>query len=241
MSGSSTIGWADASWNPTTGCSKVSPGCDNCYAEIAAKKLHGIGFKEYEYTFDVKTHPHKLFQPLLWKKPKRILVNSMGDLFHPAVPDSFIQDVFVIMKQASQHTFILSTKYTERLQDISKKLEWSENIWAGTSIENQEFTWRLDQLKTIPAKHRFVLFEPLIGKIEHVDLDKIEWVIVGGESAKHAREMRPEWVRPIRNMCIEQEIAFFFSKWDKKNIKEYGKTFDGLLWHQFPKSIKTGV
>lgn len=238
MSGTSTIGWADASWNPTTGCSKVSPGCDNCYAETAAKKLHGIGFKEYEHTFDVKTHYHKLSQPLLWKKPKRILVNSMGDLCHPLVPEMFIQDAFGIMKQASQHIFIFSTKYTERLQDISRKLEWPENIWAGTSIENQDFTWRIEQLKTISAHHYFVLFEPLIGKIEHINLDKIEWIIVGGESAKRAREMKLDWVRSIRNMCIEREIAFFFSKWDKKNVKEYGKTLDGLAWKQFPKTMK---
>lgn len=238
MSGSSKIGWADASWNPTTGCSKVSPGCDYCYAETTAKKLHGVGFKEYEDTFGVKTHHHKLSQPLLWKKSKKILVNSMGDLFHPAVPDSFIIDVFKIMGKAPHHVFLLLTKFTERMQDISSKLDWTDNIWAGVSVEDQNYTWRITHLKNIQAKHRFVVFEPLIGPIDNLKINKIEWIIVGGESAKYAREMKLEWVRNIRNTCIDTNTPFYFSKWDKKNIKEYGKTLDGLIWNQFPEPME---
>ncbi|MYL85228.1 DUF5131 family protein [Desulfovibrio aerotolerans] len=235
MSSISKIGWTDASWNPTTGCTQTSPGCKNCYAETTAKKLHGIGFKEYDEIFSVKTHLHKLYQPLNWKKGKRILVNSMGDLLHPAVPDQFIYDVFGVMNQATQHTFQLLTKYSDRLVDLSARVLWSNNIWAGVSVENQDYCWRISHLKTLGAKHRFIAFEPLIGPISDPDFNNIDWVIIGGESAKYAREMKIDWVRTIRDACVKSNVPFHFARWDKQNAKRLGRTLDGVLWDQIPK------
>ena len=235
MSSMSKIGWTDASWNPTTGCTKISPGCASCYAETTAKKLHGIGFKEYSTVFEVVTHQHKLYQPLNWKKGKRILVNSMGDLFHPEVPDAFIMDVFGVMNQAGHHTFQLLTKYSERMLDLSTAMSWTENIWAGVSVENQDYCWRIEHLQATSAKHKFVVFEPLVGPIENVKLNQIEWVIVGGESAKHSREMKIDWVRAIKDICVASNIPFYFARWDKMNAKRFGRTVDGILWDQLPK------
>ncbi|WP_428563618.1 MAG: DUF5131 family protein [Solidesulfovibrio sp. DCME] len=232
MSSISKISWTDASWNPTTGCTKISLGCDNCYAESTARKLHGIGFKEYEDVFSVKTHQHKLYQPLNWKKSKKILVNSMGDLFHPEVPLSFIVDVFSVMNQASQHTFQLLTKYADRMVEIALDLKWSDNIWAGVSVENQDYVWRIDKLREVPAAHRFVVFEPLIGPITEFDLAQIHWVIVGGETAKNSRLMDIGWVRTIRDVCTNQNIPFYFSKWDKVNAKRFGRTLDGIVYNE---------
>ena len=234
MSSVSKIDWTEASWNPTTGCTKTSPGCDNCYAESTAKKLHGIGFKEYEDIFKVKTHQHKLYQPLNWSKPKKILVNSMGDLFHRDVPVSFIADVFGVMNQASQHTFQLLTKYVDRMIEIAPNLKWSDNILAGVSVENQSYMWRIEKLKTIPCKYRFIVFEPLIGPVEKLDLNQIHWVVVGGETAKKSRTMDIGWVRTIRDVCANQRIPFYFSKWDKINAKRFGRTVDGIVHNEFP-------
>lgn len=234
MSSVSKIDWTEASWNPTTGCTKISPGCDNCYAELTARKLHSIGFKEYVDIFKVKTHQHKLYQPLNWRKPKKILVNSMGDLFHPEVSMSFIADVFSVMNQATQHTFQLLTKYVDRMVEIAPSLKWSENIWAGVSVENQNFAWRIEKLRSIQCKNRFIVFEPLIGQIEKLNINQIHWVIVGGETAKKSRPMNIDWVRAIRDVCANQNIPFYFSKWDKINAKRFGRTVDGIVHNEFP-------
>ncbi|NUU96718.1 DUF5131 family protein [Marinitoga sp. 1138] len=235
MAFKSKIEWTESSWNPVTGCTKESLGCQNCYAERLAKRLKNMGLKKYENGFKVTIHPKSLNEPLNWKKPQIIFVVSMGDLFHKDVPDDFIEKVFEVMNNAYWHTFQVLTKRSERLLEISKKVKWTDNIWAGVTVEHEKYLYRLDHLKKIPAKIKFVSMEPLLSDMPYIDFDGIDWVVVGGESGPGARPIEPNWVRNIRNMCLEQDIHFFFKQWGGFNKKKNGRILDGRTWDDMPK------
>jgi len=237
MAFSSKIEWTEATWNPVTGCSKISLGCANCYAERLAKRLQRIGNPKYRNGFKVTLHPEELSLPLKWKKPRMIFVVSMGDLFHEEVPDDFILKVFQVMNQAHWHVFQVLTKRAERLAELSKKLPWSPNIWAGVTVEHEHYIYRIDLLKTVPSVVRFISFEPLLSDMTQLDLSGIDWVIVGGESGPRARPIKPEWVRHIRDMCLEQNVAFFFKQWGGFNKKKAGRILDGRTWNEYPTPI----
>lgn len=237
MAFSSKIEWTEATWNPVTGCSKISLGCANCYAERLAKRLQRIGNPKYRNGFKVTLHPEELSLPLKWKKPRMIFVVSMGDLFHEEVPDDFILKVFQVMNQAHWHVFQVLTKRAERLAELSKKLPWSPNIWAGVTVEHEHYIYRINLLKTVPSVVRFISFEPLLSDMPQLDLSGIDWVIVGGESGPRARPIKPEWVRHIRDMCLEQNVAFFFKQWGGFNKKKAGRILDGRTWDEYPTPI----
>lgn len=213
MASSSSIEWTEATWNPVTGCSKVSPGCKYCYAERFAKRLQSMGNPRYHNGFKLTLHHDLLESPLSWKSPKLIFVNSMSDLFHEEVPVSFIKDVFRTMEQASQHTFQILTKRSQRLLQISSVLTWPSNVWVGVSVESKDYLWRAKLLSEVPASVRFVSCEPLLGPISGQFLENINWVIVGGESGPGARPMNPQWAREIRAHCLEASVPFFFKQW----------------------------
>jgi protein gp37 len=234
MSTSSHIEWTEATWNPVTGCTKVSEGCRNCYANTMAKRLHAMGNPRYENGFNVTLHHDLIKLPLTWKKPKTIFVNSMSDLFHNDVPLDFIQKVFETMRLASWHTFQILTKRSERLLEISTQLNWPPNVWQGVSVENNDVLFRVDHLREVQAQTRFLSIEPLIGPINNIDLTDIHWVIVGGESGYGARPMEADWVRSIRDQCIEQRVAFFFKQWGGVQKHRTGRTLDDLIWNEFP-------
>ncbi|MCD6449629.1 MAG: phage Gp37/Gp68 family protein [Thermotogaceae bacterium] len=224
-------------WNPITGCSKISLGCVNCYAERLAKRLQSIGNPKYKNGFKLTLHPEKLDQPLRWKKPKVIFIASMGDLFHEKVPDDFILKVFRVMNRAHWHIFQVLTKRAERLADLSEKLPWAPNIWIGVTVEHCRYVYRINLLKFIPAVVRFISFEPLLSDIPPLDLEGIDWAIVGGESGPRARPMRPEWVRHIRDMCKKQNVAFFFKQWGGLDRKKNGRVLDGRTWVEYPTPV----
>ncbi|MFN6565156.1 MAG: DUF5131 family protein [Nostoc sp. ChiSLP01] len=234
MSVSSTIEWTEATWNPTTGCHKISPGCKNCYAERFAERWRGVAGHPYEQGFDVKTWNDRLKMPISWKKPRLIFVNSMSDLFLDEISDEFIKDVFYVMKEAHWHQFQLLTKRPQRMLEIANCIkEWPPNVWAGVSIESQAWVWRSEILKEIPAKIRFLSCEPLLGSLT-LRLEKLHWIIVGGESGVGARPMKIEWVRDIREQCIEANVPFFFKQWGGVQKKKYGRELDGRTWDAFP-------
>lgn len=235
MSVSSTIEWTEATWNPTTGCHKISPGCKNCYAERFAERWRGIPGHPYEQGFDVKSWHERITMPLSWKKPRIIFVNSMSDLFLDEITEEFIIKVFNVMEEAHWHQFQLLTKRPERMLEISKILKkWPPNVWAGVSVESQAWTGRSEILKEIPAKIRFLSCEPLLGSLK-LSLDNLHWVIVGGESGIGARPMSIEWVRDIRKQCIEANVPFFFKQWGGVQKKKFGRELDGRTWDEFPK------
>ena len=234
MSQASNIEWTDATWNPCTGCTKASPGCKNCYAEVMAKRLQGKKIKEYVNGFQPTMHPSKLWAPNGWKKPKRIFVGSMTDLFHDAFPVSFIKDVFKVMNYNERHTFQVLTKRPERMAALAKDLLWTPNIWAGTSVENADYAYRIDFLRQVPCEIRFLSVEPLIGPIPELNISGISWVIVGGESGWGARKMEADWVRPIRDLCIASQTPFFFKQWGGTEKKTLGRELDGRIWNEFP-------
>jgi protein gp37 len=235
MSVSSTIEWTEATWNPTTGCHKISPGCKNCYAERFAERWRGIPGHPYEQGFDVKSWHERITMPLSWKKPRIIFVNSMSDLLLDEITEEFIIKVFNVMEQAHWHQFQLLTKRPERMLEISKILKkWPPNVWAGVSVESQAWTGRSEILKEIPAKIRFLSCEPLLGSLK-LSLDNLHWVIVGGESGIGARPMSIEWVRDIRKQCIEANVPFFFKQWGGVQKKKFGRELDGRTWDEFPK------
>ncbi len=234
MSLQSTIEWTDATWNPTTGCTKVSPGCTNCYAERFAERWRGVPDHPYEQGFDLRLWPHRLEYPLQWKKPRRIFVNSMSDLFQDEIPLSFIADVFRVMAQADWHQFQLLTKRPQQMLAIAEQLgAWPPNAWAGVSVESQAWAWRLEPLKRIPAPIRFVSCEPLLGPLE-LPLDQLHWLIAGGESGVGARPMHGDWVRSLRDQCQAQQVPFFFKQWGGVQKKRQGRELDGRTWEQFP-------
>jgi len=236
---SSKIEWTESTWNPVTGCTKISSGCENCYAEVMSRRLKAMGQPNYIRGFDVALHEHVLGYPLKWKKPQTIFVNSMSDLFHEDVPDSFIFKVFSVMRQASWHRFQILTKRSSRLLELSSQLDWSINIWAGVSVENQETLFRIDHLRNVPAIVRFLSIEPLIGPIFEMNLSNIDWVIVGGESGPRSREMKEEWVIQIKNQCITNDVPFFFKQWGGVNKKKNGRLLEGRTWDEMPRPMNS--
>ena len=234
MGDKSAIEWTDATWNPVTGCSKVSPGCKNCYAERLAARLEAMGNPRYRNGFEVTLHPDQLTLPLRWKGPRKIFVNSMSDLFHEAIPDDFIKQVFDVMAKADWHVFQILTKRAERLEALAAQLPWPENIWQGVSVESEEYTWRIRNLQEVPAAVRFISVEPLLGPISRLPLKGINWVIVGGESGPRFRVAQPIWIRSIRDQCLRTKVPFFFKQWGGFTSKAGGRQLDGRLWSQLP-------
>jgi protein gp37 len=234
MAGSSSIEWTEATWNPVTGCSKVSQGCKNCYAARMAKRLHAMGNPRYTNGFNVTLHPDLIDLPYSWKKPRKVFVNSMSDLFHEEVPFNFIEKVFDTMVNTPQNTYQILTKRTKRLAEVAEDLPWSDNIWIGTSVEDKKVISRIDELRCVPAKVRFLSCEPLIGPLNGLNLMDIHWVIVGGESGPGARPMEGDWVRSIRDQCEKQEVAFFFKQWGGVQKHRFGRTLDNQTYDEYP-------
>lgn len=234
MSSKSTIEWTDMTWNPVTGCTKISPGCKNCYAHRMARRLHAMGQVRYRNNFAVTLQPDVLAQPLRWHQPRKIFVNSMSDLFHQDVPLDFIRRVFDAMGEADWHTFQILTKRSERLAEVADKLPWHDNIWMGVSVESAGYTYRIDDLRKVSASVRFLSVEPLLGPIPRLPLHGIHWVIVGGESGPGARTADPRWVRKIRDRCVIQGVPFFFKQWGGTRKKLTGRELDGRTWDQMP-------
>lgn len=235
MSMISTIEWTESTWNPTTGCNEISPGCKNCYAKRFAERWRGVPGHPYEQGFDIKIWKKRLATPLAWKKSRLIFVNSMSDLFHPEVPTDFIKEVFSVMEEANWHQFQLLTKRPERMLQIAKQLKQiPSNVWVGVSVESQAWTSRIDVLREVPAQVRFLSCEPLLGSLQ-LQLDGIHWVIVGGESGIGARPMKTEWVRGIREQCLEANVPFFFKQWGGVQKKKNGRELDGRTWDDLPR------
>jgi len=213
MAENSKIEWTHSTWNPVTGCTKISAGCKNCYAERIALRLKAMGNPSYTRGFRVTVHPRLLELPLRWKQPRTIFVNSMSDLFHEDVPIDFISKVFDIMQKASQHRFQILTKRSRRLTELNQALHWPENVWMGVTVEKNDYMFRLDYLKKTAAAIKFVSFEPLLGPISHIDFEGVDWVIVGGESGPGARQMQRGWAIDIRDQCLAAKVPFFFKQW----------------------------
>lgn len=232
----SKIEWTDATWNPVIGCTKISPGCKNCYAERLAERFRGVPAHVFEYGFDLRLNPRSLELPLKWKTPKKIFVSSMSDIFHEDIPSKYIYKVFNIMFEANWHTFQILTKRSDRLLKMQKDLPWASNIWVGVSVENQDYIYRILHLLRIPAEIRFLSLEPLLGPTPNLPLDGIDWVIAGGESGPHARPMSIDWIREIQEQCASQKVAFFLKQLGGKQNKRGGDeaTLDGKQWHEFP-------
>jgi len=237
MATNSHIEWTDATWNPVTGCTKISPGCKHCYAERLACRLQAMGQANYRNGFEVTLQPQMLELPLKWKSPKRIFVNSMSDLFHAEIPLPYIRDVFDIMRRAHWHQYQVLTKRSERLMELSSKLRWEPQIWMGVSVENEDYAVRIDHLRRTGAHVKFLSLEPLLGPFHKLNLRSIDWVIVGGESGPGARAMDPDWVRNIRDQCVRANVEFFFKQWGGVNKKKAGRTLDGRTWDQTPRPL----
>lgn len=234
MAGNSNIEWTESTWNPVTGCSKVSSGCKNCYAERMAKRLVAMKNPRYKNGFNVTTHDDLVDLPRKWLKPRKIFVNSMSDLFHENIPLEFIQKVFRTMNETPRHTYQILTKRSKRLFDLAPYLNWTPNIWMGTSIENEEVTFRVDDLRRTPAHIKFLSCEPLLGPLNSLNLNEIDWVIVGGESGPGARPMDKEWVVSIKNQCIENNVAFFFKQWGGVQKHRHGRVLNGRTYDEYP-------
>ena len=231
----SSIEWTEMSWNPTTGCTKISSGCKYCYAEVMTRRLKGMGQEKYKFGFNkIVTHPETLDVPYTWKASKMIFVNSMSDLFHKDIPLEFIKRVFKVMNENPQHVFQVLTKRAERLAEVYQELKWTHNIWMGVSVEDEEVIDRIDFLRKTNAKVKFISLEPLIGEVKNLNLDKIDWVIVGGESGHHARPIKKEWVSDIHIQCLKNHVAFFFKQWGGHNKKVSGRLLDGKIYDEMP-------
>lgn len=230
----SSIEWTEMTWNPTTGCTKVSSGCKFCYAEIMSKRLQAMGIEKYKDNFEVRTHPDSLKIPYTWKHSKVVFVNSMSDLFHKDIPLEFIQQVFDVMNDNPQHVFQVLTKRAERLLELHKELKWTHNIWMGVSVENDKVKNRIDLLRETNARVKFLSLEPLLGPLLGLNLDKIDWVIVGGESGHNPRYMNPDWVLDIQEQCEKAGSAFFFKQWGGKNKKANGRLLNGRTYDEMP-------
>ena len=237
MGDKSAIEWTEATWNPVTGCTKVSPGCKNCYAERLALRLRAMGNPRYTKGFDLTLHPDQVDLPLRWRQPRKIFVNSMSDLFHEDVPLEFIQRVFEAMNTAGRHQFQVLTKRAQRLAEVAPDLEWGPNIWQGVSIESADYCDRARFLMDVPASVRFLSVEPLLGPIPDLPVQGIDWVIVGGESGPKHRPVHEDWVREIRNRCAEQGVPFFFKQWGGRTSKSGGNTLDGRQWMEYPRAV----
>lgn len=234
MGAKSGIEWTDATWNPLTGCNKVSPGCKNCYAERLSVRLKAMGQPNYSNGFKLTLHENSLEIPLHWKRPMNIFVNSMSDLFHEDVPVDFIQKVFDVMEKAHWHRFQILTKRAKRLLDISSQVKWASNIWMGVSVENQDYAYRIDYLRETDAFLKFLSVEPMLGPLNNIDLNGIDWVIVGGESGQGARPINPLWVTCLRDKCQYLNVPFFFKQWGGVNRKKAGRKLDGRAWNEMP-------
>lgn len=230
----SSIEWTEKTWNPVTGCTKISPGCKFCYAEIMAKRLQAMGVDSYSNGFKVTLQPHMLKYPLHWKKSSLIFVNSMSDLFHKDVPDDYILKVFDVMDRAFWHHFQILTKRPERVLEMNAVLPWADNIWMGTSVENADYMDRIGLLSQTSAHVKFLSLEPLLGALPNLPLDEIDWVIVGGESGPKSRPMEEAWVQDIRKQCRKAEVPFFFKQWGGKNMKKAGRTLNGRTYDAMP-------
>ncbi len=243
MSQKSSIEWTEVTWNPTTGCDQISPGCDNCYALTLAKRLKAMGVAKYQLDGDPRTsgpgfkltvHEDLLELPYRWRTPRLVFVNSMSDLFHDEVPEDFIHRTFEVMADTPRHTYQVLTKRSKRLLRLAPRLPWSPNIWMGVSVENASYRFRINHLRKVPAAVRFVSAEPLLGHLGHVDLTGIEWLIAGGESGPHARPMELAWGRDLRDECIQQNVKFFFKQWGGRTPKAGGRELDGRTWDDMP-------
>lgn len=234
MAQNSSIEWTDATWNPVTGCTKVSPGCKNCYAHRMANRLQAMGNARYLNGFDVTLHEDLIDRPLEWRRPRLIFVNSMSDLFHRDVPTEFVQRIFRTMSLASHHTFQILTKRPDRLAKLAALLPWPDNVWVGVSIESESYQSRIRSLIRVSAAVRFLSIEPLLGPIPRLPLRGIDWVIVGGESGPHSRTCEASWVRQIRDRCIETRTPFFFKQWGGKRKSATGRILDGRTWDEMP-------
>ena len=237
----SDIEWTESTWNPVTGCSRVSPGCKYCYAERMARRLQGMGLEKYATGFRLAVHEELLESPLAWKKPRMIFVNSMSDLFHEDLPAEFIRRAFDSMQRAWWHTFQVLTKRSERLRELDDQIHWPTNVWMGVSIENADYQHRLTDLRSTGATLKFLSLEPLLGPLHDLDLRGIQWVIVGGESGPRARPMAREWVVEIRDQCMAARVPFFFKQWGGRRRKQAGRLLDGRTWDQVPLRAATEV
>jgi protein gp37 len=230
----------EITWNPATGCSKISPGCKNCYAEKMALRLQEIGQAKYAKGFELNFHPEVLKEPYTWKKRRIVFSNSMSDIFHEKMPIEYIKAIFKVMNENPRHIFQIITKRAERLADLASELYWSENIWAGVTIENSDYLYRADLLRAIPGKMKFLCIEPLIGHIERINLSGIDWVVAGGESGSGARPIKEQWVIDIRDECLEQNVPFCFKHWGGVNPKANGRLLEGQIWNEIPEP-DTGI
>ncbi|MBP0439906.1 DUF5131 family protein [Tianweitania sediminis] len=241
MAGTTSIEWTDATWNPMTGCTKISAGCDHCYAERFSERFRGVPGHPFEHGFDLLLRPERLLQPLAWKTPKMIFVNSMSDLFHKGVPVAFVDQVFDTMESARWHTFQILTKRSSRMRDyVNRRYARSaapEHVWLGTSVEDGSRRSRIRHMQDMNAAVRFLSVEPLIGPMGRMNLRGIDWVIVGGESGPKARPLHPDWVREVRDQCHDEGVAFFFKQWGGIRPKAGGRSLDGKEWSQLP-SVK---
>jgi len=234
---SSKIEWTESTWNPSTGCTKISAGCANCYAEVMTRRLLAMGIVKYKNGFNLTCHDSELQLPYSWKKPRVIFVNSMSDIFHEEMPFEFIKAVFKVMNDCLQHTFQVLTKRADILEKYYTLLDWTPNIWMGVTVENDKVTNRIDSLRKVPASVKFLSIEPLLSSMPNLNLLNIDWVIVGGESGQKARPIKEEWVIDIRNQCEEKQIPFFFKQWGGKNKKVSGKLLEGKIYCQMPEFV----
>lgn len=233
----SKIEWTESTWNPLTGCTKVSPGCKHCYAERMAVRLQAMGLEKYRNGFRLALHPEVLEDPLTWTKPQYIFVNSMSDLFHKEVSLEFILRIFDVMRRAHWHQFQVLTKRAERLLELDPYIEWPGNVWMGVSVENAAYVHRIDLLRQTSAVIKFLSLEPLLGPLTNLKLNGINWVIVGGESGPHARPIQPEWVREIRDQCLQAKVPFFFKQWGGTIKKKTGRLLDNRTWDDLPREL----
>lgn len=238
MGSKSGIEWTEATWNPLTGCTKISPGCKNCYAERMSFRLMAMGQPNYSQGFKLTLHDNSLDIPLHWKKPMNIFVNSMSDLFHENVPLDFILSVFDVMRKAQWHRFQVLTKRSKRLLDLDPQLKWAPNIWMGVSVENDDYYYRIDHLRRTGAHIKFLSIEPMLGPLNDLNLEGINWVILGGESGPGARPMNPSWVTGVRDQCQVADIPFFFKQWGGVNKKKAGRKLEGRIWNEMPSKMK---
>jgi protein gp37 len=234
MADRSAIEWTEATWNPVTGCSKVSPGCAHCYAETFAERWRGVPGHPYEQGFELRLWPQRLDQPLRWRRPRMIFVNSMSDLFHEDIPEAFLREIFDVMVAADHHVFQILTKRDDRLAELAPSLPWADNIWMGVTIENRRFVHRADRLRDVPAAVRFISAEPLLGPLEGLDLTGIDWLIAGGESGSKHRPVREPWITALRDRCQETAVPFFFKQWGGARSKSGGRVLEGRTWDEMP-------
>jgi len=234
----SSIEWTDATWNPVTGCTKISPGCKHCYAERMAKRLKAMGQRNYANGFELTLQPHMLELPLKWRQPSQVFVNSMSDLFHQDVPASYIKQVFDVMRRAHWHQYQVLTKRSERLRELAAQLSWEPQIWMGVSVEDKDYLYRIDDLRHTGAHIKFLSLEPLLGPLPKLNLRGIDWVIVGGESGPGARPMDANWVRQIRDRCLQANVPFFFKQWGGPVKSKTGRLLDCRTWDEMPGRVE---